>query len=116
MTYSAVVEFIPPNGRGAEITINNEMDAFMPKQRGGALYNGNKPTFKAKDVIQVKIFNKDAERCSILVESALKQEGGYSRDDSRQRSAGQSANTEKPHSSFSLGDLLSENSKKALKK
>lgn len=114
MTYSAVVEYIPPTGRGAELTINKELDAFMPKPRAGALYNGNKPTFKTKDVIQVKVFNKDAEKHSILVESALKQEGNYSRDEDKPKNMQRAQPTK--HNSFTLGDLLSESSKKALNK
>jgi ribosomal protein S1 len=117
-TYSAVVEYIPPNGRGAEVTINNEIDAFMPKPRAAALYNGNKPTFKAKDVIQIKIFSIDEEQHSLLVESALRQETPYSFEDrdKKQSTTSKSTPPKEKVRNFTFADLLSESSKNALNK
>jgi len=90
--------------------INNEIDAFMPKQRAAGLYNGNKPNFKSKDVIQIKIFSMDADLHSILCESALRQD-----TDKPTLTSTKASTTKEKFSNFSLADLLSDNSKKALK-
>ena len=117
LTYSATVEYIPPNGRGADVTINNELDAFMPKQRAAALYNGNKPTFKVKDVIQIKIFIMDSEQHSILVESALRQETNYNINERDTSFSSQKiSNSSEKVRNFTFADLLSASSKKALNK
>ena len=115
-TYSAVVEFIPPNSRGAEVSVNNEIDGFMPKHLSPALYNDNKPTFKAKDVIQVKLVEKNEKTRSFIFESAIKQFSKYdSAETSTSVAAGKNLSTPDVIKNFSLADLLSESSKKALK-
>jgi len=113
-TYSAVVEFIPPNGSGVDVSVNNEIDGFMPKQRAGALYNGNKPTFKAKDVIQVKLVEKNEKTRVFFFESAIKQVNPF---DLMGTSVATGKNISKPEviKNFTLADLLSDSSKKALK-
>jgi len=82
----------------------------MPKQRAAGLYNGNKPNFKAKDVIQIKIFSTDAEQHSILCESALRQD-----TDKPSILTTKASTTKEKFSNFTLADLLSDSSKKALK-
>ena len=115
--YYAVVEYIPPNGRGVELTLNNVIDAYLPKQRADALYNGNKPTFKAKDTIQVKIFNIDDEKRSILVESALKRDSDFMNRESEINDYSKNKILNKNRiTNFTFADLLSESSKKSLKK
>jgi small subunit ribosomal protein S1 len=114
-TYRAVVEFIPPNGRGAEVSVNNEIDGFMPKQSSLALYNGNKPTFKAKDVIQVKLVGKNADTHSFIFEAALKQVNIYDEIGTSTPTNKQNISTPEVVKNFTLADLLSDSSKKALK-
>ena len=122
--YSAMVELIPPNGSGAVVSLNNEIDGFLPKQRMVALYNGNKPTFKKHDELQVKLIEKDAEKHLLLFESTVKPENPYlslnedSNENYKQRDKTHVATaTSKPTTinNYSLGDLLSDSSKKNLK-
>ena len=104
----------------------------MPAQRMKALYTGNKPNFKAGDVLQVKIIEKDDEKYSLLFESAIKPENPFvsseSSDFSRnewnrenKRNKGGSkisfpvSETKEIHN-YSFADLLSESSKKNLLK
>jgi ribosomal protein S1 len=114
-TYTAVVSFIPPNGRGADLIVNDEIDGFIPKQRMLALYTENKPNFKRGDTMQVKLMSKDAERHSLMFESTLKQENPY--DDWGARMVANREQVTKPDviHNMTLGDLLSQSSKKSLK-
>ena len=115
-TYSAVIEFIPTNNRGAEVSVNNEIDGFMPKNLANALYNNNKPTFKSKDVIQVKLVEKNEKTRSFIFESAIKQLNPYDNlDTSTSAVKGKNLSTPEVIKNFSFADLLSESSKKALK-
>ena len=115
-TYSAIVEFIPPNSKGAVVSINNEIDGFMPKQRAVALYNDNKPAFKAKDVIQVKLVEKDLKTRLLIFESALKQVNPYDQmGTSAPVASGKKLSKPESIKNFTIADLLSDSSKKALK-
>ena len=123
--YSVVVEFIPPNSSGAVVSLNNEIDGFLPKQRMKALYNGDKPNFKKQDALQVKLIEKNAERHLLLFESTIKPENPYSNENDRNQSGDYKQRdktnvatvTSKPTTinNYSLGDLLSESSRKNLK-
>jgi len=130
-TYSVVVEMIPPNGRGAVVSLNDEIDGFIPTQRMQALYTGNKPNFKAKDVLQVKLLDKDAEKFSLLFESILKPENPYSNENNDRNSRNNGSNDRRRNNknyngfeiansntvgNFSFADLLSDASKKNLLK
>lgn len=115
-TYPAVIEFIPTNNRGAEISVNNEIDGFMPKNLASALYSNNRPTFKANDVIQVKLVEKNEKSRSFIFESAIKQLNPYDDTDGfTSKTTGKNLSTPEVIKNFSFADLLSESSKKALK-
>ncbi|MDR0927688.1 MAG: S1 RNA-binding domain-containing protein [Ignavibacteria bacterium] len=119
VTYSAVIEFIPPNNKGVEISLDNQIDGFIPRMKMQALYNGNKPTFKRQDIIQVKLFNRDDERHSLVFESAIKPDNPNISDvdwDAKSSTGGARGNISKPDKvkNFTLADLLSSNSKNAL--
>jgi ribosomal protein S1 len=121
LEYSAVVKFIPPNDSGAVVSLNNEIDGFMPAQKMKALYTGKKPNFKAGDVVQVKIMEKDYEKYSLLFESAIKPENpfvsaeGNDFSNNRNRNAVATAET-KGTNNYTFADLLSESSKNNLLK
>lgn len=121
LEYSAVVKFIPPNDSGAVVSLNNEIDGFMPAQKMKALYTGKKPNFKAGDVVQVKIMEKDYEKYSLLFESAIKPENpfvsaeGNDFSNNRNKNAVATAET-KGTNNYTFADLLSESSKKNLLK
>ena len=118
-TYPGLVVFIPPNGRGAYISVNGEIDGLMPSKYAPALYNKNKPLFKAKEVIQVKLVEKNEKTYTLTFESALKQDYSFDKDKSPSYSPMEHTgkNLSKPEviKNLTLADLLSENSKKALK-
>lgn len=126
-TYTATIEMIPPNGQGAVVSINDEIDGFVPKKRMLALYTENKPNFKRKDTIQVKLVDKDNEKKSLIFESIIKPEIPIENKDNndaknnrnyRDGNSSHEAVTPKPTviNNYSLADLLSESSKKNLNK
>jgi len=117
-TYSVTVEYIQTNNSGATVSLNDEIDGFIPKNRMLALYTGNKPNFKAKDVLQVKLIEKNAEKFSLLFESIIKPENPYSNENYDRPRGGNRTEEAKSNSvsSFTFADLLSDASKKILSK
>lgn len=111
--YVGVVTSVKQNG--VTVLLNEEIEGFMPKGRMRALMNGNKITVKERDIVNVKIVEKDAEKHSMIFESAIvpviREE--ISQDDEAVKAY---IAKNKRNSAYSLGDLLSEESKENLMK
>ncbi len=118
---------------GVVVSLNNEIEGFMPLGRMRALTNGNKITLKDFDIVQVRIVDKDIEKLSIIFESTIKPEfedrpeRNFNKDRDTNRRDRENINFEVPRNiqsrskqkdgnSYSLADLLSEESKKILSK
>ncbi len=111
--YVGVVTSVKQNG--VTVLLNEEIEGFMPKGRMRALMNGNKITVKERDIVNVKIVEKDAEKHSMIFESAIvpvvREE--ISQDDEAVKAY---IAKNKRNSAYSLGELLSEESKENLMK
>lgn len=108
--YVGVVTGVRQNG--VTVLLNEEIEGFMPKGRMRALMNGNKITLKERDIVNVRIIEKDAEKHSIIFESTLVPEVEEVTQDDEAVKAYIAKN--KRTNAYSLGDLLSDESKKNL--
>ncbi|MGI6370639.1 MAG: 30S ribosomal protein S1 [Ignavibacteria bacterium] len=111
--YVGVVTSVKQNG--VTVLLNEEIEGFMPKGRMRALMNGNKITVKERDIVNVKIVEKDAEKHSMIFESAIVP---VIREEISQNDEAVKAYIakNKRNSAYSLGELLSEESKENLMK
>lgn len=111
--YVGVVTSVKQNG--VTVLLNEEIEGFMPKGRMRALMNGNKITVKERDIVNVKIVEKDAEKHSMIFESAIVP---VVREEISQNDEAVKAYIakNKRNSAYSLGELLSEESKENLMK
>jgi len=127
--YTGVVKSV--NRSGVVVSLNDEIEGFMPSGRMRALMTGNKISLKEFDIVQVRLVDKDPEKLSMIFESTIKpdkeEKENFSGDDrdgaNRRRNSGenfeiprniQSRSKQKDGNNYSLADLLSEEAKKIL--
>lgn len=111
--------------KGAVITVNNEVDGFMPRGKMRGIMNGNKIPFNVGDEIQVAIDELVPEKESLILSPVLTEEQAQEQENSKKgfekkvykekrENVKIDASHQAGNSGFSLGDLLSSLSKDKL--
>lgn len=111
--YTGIVTAI--SEKGVYVTLNDEIEGFMPISKMRALLENNKIKLNQFDMVQVKIAVKDEEKNTLIFESAIKPERReFNRTPRESNRFSNNKNNFSGSNNYSIIDILSEESKKEL--
>ena len=107
-----IMQVIP---QGAIVNIDNDIDGFMPRSKMRNVMKGKNIPYKSGDKVQVVVTDINPDEESLILSPKVDDDSKSNNPASSKRKQSDKKKSASANSSFSLGDMLSENQKEQLK-